>query len=328
MELVPSNFEDFIYHKKIVSRLKVFNKDTISNLIFYGMNNSGKRTLISALINHLANKDISDMRKIRKETIKISNNKVEIEFIETPWHYEINLYEYGHYDKYIITEFFKYIMSFKNINLNFKLVVLHHFDKITKVAQLALRRIIEKSYKTGRFILCCENICSIDSPLLSRFVHIRVPQPKICEIRDFIKIKTVNISDENIEKILSSAKRSIHETNLLLEYYNETGEINTDIILSEEQILKVFLIEIEKRNLQSIITIRDLAYKYLLLNLKPAEIFRMLYRHYITSNIKDDIKKKIIIIASEIDAKLSNIEYDIFILEYFVICLKELFQDN
>lgn len=329
MDLVPYYFKDFIYHKEIVNRLQTFNRDNISNLVFYGQNNSGKRTLINALINHISGKRISLIRKIRKESIKISNNKVNIEFIETPWHYEINLYEYGHYDKYIITEFFKYILSFKNINLNYKLVVLHHFDKITRVAQLALRRIIEKSHEVGRFILCCENIGNIDKPLLSRFESVRVPKPKECDIREFIRIKTKSkkMSIEHENEIVLYTNRSIYAVNLLLENYFICGKINKDILLSKEDILKQILIEINKPNLESIITIREIAYKYLLLNLKPYEIFKMLFKYYANSSLDTDIKNKIIAIAANLDSFSNNIDYDIFILEYFVICLKELFQD-
>ena len=47
MELVPKNLDDFIYNKNIAKRLKVYNNNFIENLIFFGLNNSGKRTLIS-----------------------------------------------------------------------------------------------------------------------------------------------------------------------------------------------------------------------------------------------------------------------------------------
>ena len=186
MLFIPSNLDEFIYNNSIAKRLKVYNQNYIDNLIFYGQNNAGKRTLISGLLNHLSNNNIK--RNIQTHKLKINNTKVDINFVESNYHFELNLYEYGHYDKHIICEFVKYILSYKNINkLSYKIVVLYYFDKVSKVAQLALRRIIEQSYSTGRFILCCENINRVDKALLSRFIYIRVPKPKVPDMEKYIK---------------------------------------------------------------------------------------------------------------------------------------------
>ena len=48
-------FSEFKYHRDIVDRLKADNDDKIINSIFVGLNNSGKKTLINAFINHIFN---------------------------------------------------------------------------------------------------------------------------------------------------------------------------------------------------------------------------------------------------------------------------------
>ena len=94
MLFIPSNLDEFIYNNSIAKRLKVYNQNYIDNLIFYGQNNAGKRTLISGLLNHLSNNNIK--RNIQTHKLKINNTKVDINFVESNYHFELNLYEYGH----------------------------------------------------------------------------------------------------------------------------------------------------------------------------------------------------------------------------------------
>ena len=249
MNLVPTNLNNFIYNKKIATRLNIYNKNYLENLIFYGQNNSGKRTLIGGLLSKLSdNKGIK--RNMKTYKLKINNNKIDINFIESKYHFEINLYEYGHYDKAIICEFFKYVLSYKNISdLSYKVIILHHFDKVSKIAQLALRMIIEKSYKIGRFIICCENINQIDKALLSRFIWVRVPKPNKAAIKDYVtrKLNEAKKNTKLTSNIVDISDGSIYKTNLILENYIHTGYIDKSLIINELDIIKPIIHEIEKK---------------------------------------------------------------------------------
>ena len=79
MELVPKSLDNFIYNKKIAQRLKVYNLNFIENLIFFGLNNSGKRTLIAGLLDHISNNSI--VRNLRSYSLKINNNKNTLNLI-------------------------------------------------------------------------------------------------------------------------------------------------------------------------------------------------------------------------------------------------------
>jgi len=327
MFLIPEDLDHFICNSKIAKRLKVYNNNYLDNLIFYGANNCGKRTLITGLLNHLSGNNIK--RKMLTHKIKINNNKLDINFIESQYHYELNLYEYGHYDKHIVSEFLKYILSYKNITtLNYKIIVLYYFDKVSKTAQKALRRIIEKSYKVGRFILCCENLSGIDGPLLSRFIHIRVPGPRYNELRKYISFTSEKnkkkINDEIIETIIDISNKSIYKINLILQHYILTDEITNNII-NEEDILKPLINEIHKPDLKSIELIKKIIYKYLLLNFTPSSIFYSLSKYYIKyEGFTKDEQAEVIAISSKLDYFENNIKYDIFILEMFILNIKYL----
>ena len=326
MDLVPKTLNDFIYNRNIADILSKYSSNYLENLIFYGQNNSGKRTLISSLLLHLSDEN-KTMRTMKTYPIKINNNNLSINFIESKYHFEINLYEYGHYDRAIISHFFKYILSYKNISkLNYKIIVLHHFDKVSKVAQLALRRIIEKSHKIGRFIVCCENIGKIDKALLSRFVCIRVPKPKKKIIEKYIshqlKKYNKNYNKKTIKNIIDISDKCIYKINLLLDNYIHTNIIDGKLIIKKKDIIRSLCVEIEKKDIASIEIIRKIVYKYLLLNISPKLLFMYLSDYYNTTVSNISKKHQLITLNGEIGLIIDKIKYDIFALEYYIIRLK------
>ena len=71
-----------------------------------------------------------------------------------------------------------------NYTAEIKVVVLHQVDKLSKQAQAALRRTMEKYAATCRLILCCDSPSKLIAPLRSRCLGIRVAAPSENEVRD------------------------------------------------------------------------------------------------------------------------------------------------
>ena len=71
----------------------------------------------------------------------------------------------------------------------FSVVILTEVDKLTKDAQHALRRTMEKYMATCRIILCANSTSKIIGPLQSRCLAIRIPAPSH---GDVIKVLQVN----------------------------------------------------------------------------------------------------------------------------------------
>merc|ERR1711998_644922 len=69
------------------------------------------------------------------------------------------------------------------ISIKFKLVILDECDAMTKEAQSALRRVIEKYTFNARFCLICNNITKIIPPIQSRCTRFRFAPMKKIEIR-------------------------------------------------------------------------------------------------------------------------------------------------
>ena len=103
---IPTKLNEFILNKKTAKFLETFNYDNMNHILLYGIPSVGKKTLIYALIKHLFNIDKLIINE-NKTDIKVNNNSVKINYNKSLYHFEINLNQYGLYDKYVISQFVK-----------------------------------------------------------------------------------------------------------------------------------------------------------------------------------------------------------------------------
>jgi replication factor C subunit 3/5 len=67
--------------------------------------------------------------------------------------------------------------------MKFVVAVINEADELTKEAQHALRRTMEKYMNNMRIILCCNTISKIIGPIRSRCLLIRIPLPTEQEVK-------------------------------------------------------------------------------------------------------------------------------------------------
>ncbi len=322
--LTPTKLDQFIINKDIASKFINFTKTNIINTLIYGKPNSGKKTLIKSLLNNIYDTDIEKISQINNYDIKIGNNKVNITYISSPYHFEINLYEYGLYDKNIISEFILDLIKFKNIKIGcYKIIILNHFECVSSSAQMLLKRMFEK-YTNSRFFLITEQISKIDKCLLSRCFTVRLPVPNKLQIKNYIdgiseEYSLELNSDSNFYKI-----NNLFLLNNILINYIHNKKFNYENIFKLEQSIEKIIALINKKNIESILEIRNICYNLLLLNLGVDYVFKKIMGYYLNSELSNSKKMKILEASSNINNNLGKIEHNLISLEYFILKVKKI----
>ncbi len=327
MTYVPRNLNNFIINKNVAKYLNIFNEHELPHTVLVGKHNSGKKVLLNAMLNKFYG-DNHEPKKLGTFQLKIGNNTVDIKYMYNSFYYDINLYEYGLYDKNIITDFIYDLAVFKPINNHKRIVVLNHFDKITNDAQCCLRCLLERKNNNCIFILIINNISKLDKSLISRFLIVRVPYPREEEIKEFIYS---NLNNEPPKKRSSIAKllftecdNNLYKINIYLELYKQTGKIpQTD--KKQFYLDKLFNL-IERKNLESILESRSIIYDLVLLNIPLNHVFKDIINYYTTQTeyLTDNNKISLIEFASNLESKVCKIEHDIIGIEYLILKLKSL----
>src|SRR6188472_3422789 len=102
----------------------------------------------------------------------------------------------------------------------FKIIILDEADEMTTEAQTALRRIIEDSAKTTRFIFICNYLSHIIEPIQSRCVVFRFSKVPVEEVVNYLKIicknEQIKFDEKALHKIYEHTNGDLrHSINIL-----------------------------------------------------------------------------------------------------------------
>jgi len=207
----PNEFENIIldnFNKKILEN--ILKKKYFPNMIFHGPPGTGKTTTIINLINCF-NKICNQEKNNNIIHLNASDDR-GIDTIRS-----------------LIFNFINCKNMFSENNLKF--VILDEVDCITKIAQQALKYIIQSNNKNIRFVLICNYITKIDYSLNNEFIKIRfnkLPENKIILFLENInKQENLNYTYEElneIQKYFDSDIRSM--INFLQNNSNEIFKLN------------------------------------------------------------------------------------------------------
>jgi replication factor C subunit 3/5 len=203
----PSELSDLDYHDDISERLSSLAKNPASlpHLFFYGPSGAGKRTRIAALLGELFGPSAHKLKLDHRTFTTPTKKTVELHMITSPHHVELSPGDAGNSDRYVIQDVLKELASTKNIRSSvanmghaadpsqdqhapaseIKIVVLNQVDRLSKQAQAALRRTMEKYAATCRLILCCDNPSKLIAPLRSRCLGVRVAAPTVDQVSNY-----------------------------------------------------------------------------------------------------------------------------------------------
>uniref|UniRef100_A0A0K0G0L2 Replication factor C subunit 3 (inferred by orthology to a human protein) n=1 Tax=Strongyloides venezuelensis TaxID=75913 RepID=A0A0K0G0L2_STRVS len=198
------------FHKELNQTLhNVVEGQDFGHLLFYGPPGGGRRTRIRALLKGIYGDGVSTVKIEKREcAVQSSSKKISYSILSSNCHIELTASGLGSSDKLIIQNVIKEMAQSKQLNetkqKSFKVVVIFEAENLSKDAQHALRRTMEKYSHNCRIIMCVDCLGRIIDPLKSRCLTIRVPSPSDSEIREALcevlkKERTACIKDEHIE---------------------------------------------------------------------------------------------------------------------------------
>jgi hypothetical protein len=209
----------------------LYDNDSLPNLLLYGNNLVGKKTLLEELLIYIykSNENIENNTLI----LNCSLGKGNIKFIRE------NL------------RFFANTITHKNIT-NFKSIILLNADSLTLDAQSALRRSIE-IYNHTKFFIVTANKSKIIKPILSRFSEIYCNEKNMNVIYKSLNSNIIN-NNSNSNKINNKVLLIIKNLDSKLETINDT--IMKNVLLLEHSSL-IYNKGISANNLLDYFTVKS-----------------------------------------------------------------------
>lgn len=341
----PKTLDGLTFHKNVTSSLRALaSTGDFPHLLVYGPNGAGKKTRIYSTLNELFGAQVEKLKIDVKTFTTSSNRKLEFNVLSSPYHLEITPSDMGNNDRVVIQDLLKDVASTEQVDFSnqaksaskhrFKVVVINEAESLSRDAQAALRRTMEKYSSNIRLILVCNTISNIIAPIKSRTLLVRVPAPTTAKIADVLKNvvqkESVKLSygDQHIktaflEKVAEAADRNLRRALLSFEticMQSETVDVqrlaSASIALDWEQIIQNVAVSIRRdRSVANLAKLRVTFYELLSHCIPPRLILKTLALELVDS--EKARASEIVALAAIFDERLSLGQKAIFHLEGF-----------
>ena len=324
------------YHDDLTQRLQALSKDgEIPHLLFYGPPGAGKKTRIMALLREIYGAGVEKTRLEHKTFKTPTKRTIELTILASAYHQEINAAEAGSGDRFVVQEVIKEIAQSYNPTAAlglaggraFKVVVLTEVDRLSRQAQAALRRTMEKYTAACRLILCCNSASRVIEPVRSRCLGIRVPAPSheiICTILNKVSKKEAcgTLPEELAMRVAQHSDRNLRRALLMLEacrvqQHPFTADQEVKVADWEEYIGKLATMLIEEQSPPRLVLARDMLYELLTNCIPPDVILKTLLRELLPK-LDDQLKHEVVYWAAFYEHRVQVGSKEIFHLEAFV----------
>ena len=331
----PLLLSDISYNKELSTRLgKLSKTGYINNMLFYGIEGSGKKTLVTAYIADIYGPHVHNIR-----TSCILNS--DVKYRNSNYHIEIDLSQYSSKNKRELIQFIKMYSSTLNVvTKRPKLVILYNADNIPTSIQLALRRIIELYSETARyiFICCCKN--KIIQPIISRLFCIRVrgitKQETKHVLTSICNNETISTTDEILDGIITRNTKYNYKTNirdciceLNISYIVEENTFKYVKHQNEYEIeLDIIINSLEKDKITNKFykKVKDYIDKQMLSEITYTDIIKYTLYKLLSRTYSDEIKFKLIDLISS--SKIYMCNKPTLYLEYIMFSIVKLIRND
>ncbi|KAH7108233.1 P-loop containing nucleoside triphosphate hydrolase protein [Auriculariales sp. MPI-PUGE-AT-0066] len=215
----PRTLDDLHYHNELSERLKSLAAGgDLPHMLFYGPSGAGKKTRIAATLRAIFGPGVEKLKIDQRVFLTPSRRKLDVNIVQSNFHIELTPSDVGNYDRVVIQEILKEIAGTQQLDLNakqrFKVVIINEADSLSRDAQAALRRTMEKYMANMRLILCANSTGKLIAPIKSRCLLVRVAAPTTEEMHTVLahvaKKKTA-------EEIITDANGNMRKAILVLE---------------------------------------------------------------------------------------------------------------
>ena len=343
----PRSLDQLSFHDSITNNLRALaSTGDFPHLLVYGPSGSGKKTRIYSTLHELYGPLVEKLKIDVKKFTTTPNRKLEFNVLSSPHHLEITPSDMGNNDRVVIQDLLKDVASTEQVDFTakassprhkFKVVVINEADSLSRDAQAALRRTMEKYSSNIRLIMVCNTTSSIISPIKSRTLLVRIPAPTTAEIalvlttiadKETVKF---NPGDEEtrqkfFEQLATNCNRNMRRALLCFEtilMQTETININNPKQAIVDLDWEVIILNLAQsiytqRTVANLAKVRVVLYELLSHCIPPAVILKTLLFDLIKLANKDLLTRDLVGVAAVFDERLSLGQKSIFHLEGFV----------
>ncbi|XP_052335188.1 replication factor C subunit 5 [Oncorhynchus keta] len=211
----PQTLDDLISHKDILSTIQKFiSEDRLPHLLFYGPPGTGKTSTVLA-----SAKQLYKEKEFNAMVLEVRNNSALICRIIK--------------DKLAYLTHLSFASTRTIFKKGFKLVILDEADAMTRDAQNALRRVIEKYTENTRFCLICNYLSKIIPALQSRCTRFRfgpLSQDQMIPRLEFvIQQESIDVTPDGMKAIVTLSSGDMRRSlNILQSTSMAYGKVTED----------------------------------------------------------------------------------------------------
>ncbi|KAK0079191.1 hypothetical protein PV325_001610 [Microctonus aethiopoides] len=327
----PTTLGKLDYHKDQAAHLKnMVQQGDFPHLLVHGPPGAGKKTRIMAIIRELYGPGVERLRMEAMNFETTSKKKFELMTVSSNYHIEVNPSDAGIHDRVVVMDLVKTTAQTHQIDINgqrdFKVVLLTNVDQLTKDAQHALRRTMEKYVATCRLILCANSTSRVLPAIKSRCLSIRVPAPAITEItsilKNICKREGLSLPDELATRLAEASGRNLRRAILMMEACRVEQYPFTDNQQITEPDWQVFVrktaaMMVTEQTPKKLYEIRGRLYELLTHTIPCDLIFKGLLQESI-KNCDFQLIAEIVSMAADYEHRMHRGSKPIFHLEAFV----------